>query len=58
MKKVLLVAVIAMAAVACKKSYTCTIAGQVVEYPDLTKDQAKTAQSTCEMAPGAKWSAK
>ncbi len=58
MKKVLIVAVIAMAAVACKKSYTCKVDGMPdVTYNDLTKDQAKTAESGCKLIDG-KWSVK
>lgn len=61
MKKVLIVAVIAMAAVACKKSYTCTVTmggiSASTELNDLTSSEAKDAKKACESG-GGTWSAK
>lgn len=61
MKKVLIIAVIAMAAIACKKSYTCK--GEMLgvpysqEYPDLTSKDAKEVEKVCK-AGGGTWSSK
>lgn len=61
MKKVLFAAVAVLALASCKKTYTCTVkSGDVsstVEYPDLNKAEAETAESACKSI-GGTWSTK
>ncbi len=52
MKKVLLVAVIAMAAVACKKSYTCKVGDIEGPAQEYTKEQADVAKAACTLGGG------
>lgn len=53
MKKIIFIACLSLVALAsCKKDYTCTVAGVVVNYTDLDKDGADAAKSTCTFAGG------
>ena len=58
MKKLLLVLGVAglFALSSCSKSYSCDCGnGAVVEYSDLSKDEADAAQAGCELV-GCDWS--
>lgn len=57
MKKVLFIAAIAIVAVACKKTYTCTTNGVELEFAKLTSEDAKQFESTCKQG-GGTWSSK
>jgi hypothetical protein len=53
MKKIVFIASFSLLALAsCKKDYTCTVAGVVVNYPDLDKDEADAAKAACTFASG------
>jgi hypothetical protein len=61
MKKVLGVAAFAVLGVvalsSCKKDYTCTVSGVVLEYNDFDKTQADAQKTACTLA-GGTWSSK
>lgn len=61
MKKVFFAAVAVLALASCKKDYTCKIEVAGIstsqDYEGLDKDEAKSAESACELA-GGKWSTK
>jgi hypothetical protein len=53
MKKLFLVlAVVSVSMVACKKDYTCTVGGVSVTYTGLDKDEANALESACTAAGG------
>ena len=59
MKKVLLVAAVAMLALAsCKKDYTCDCGIISQDYNGLNKDDAATLQTSCETGNICTWSVK